>query len=122
VLTGKYQPGQAPPEGSRATDEAGGRTFIQRLLRDDVLERVQRLRPLADEAGLSMTTLALAWVLDEENVASAIIGASRPEQVRDNVQAVGVRLDPALKQKIDEVLAPVAETDPALTKSPNPRG
>jgi aryl-alcohol dehydrogenase-like predicted oxidoreductase len=122
VLTGKYQPGQAPQEGSRATDEAGGRTFIQRLLRDDVLERVQRLRPLADEAGLSMTTLALAWVLDEENVASAIIGASRPEQVRDNVQAVGVRLDPALKQKIDEVLAPVAETDPALTKSPNPRG
>jgi aryl-alcohol dehydrogenase-like predicted oxidoreductase len=69
-----------------------------------------------------MTTLALAWVLEEENVASAIIGASRPEQVRDNVQAVGVRLDPALKQKIDEVLAPVAETDPALTKSPNPRG
>jgi aryl-alcohol dehydrogenase-like predicted oxidoreductase len=122
VLTGKYQPGQAPPEGSRATDEAGGRTFIQRLLRDDVLERVQQLRPLADEAGLSMTTLALAWVLQEENVASAIIGASRPEQVRDNVQAVGVRLDPALKQKIDEVLAPVAETDPALTKSPNPRG
>jgi aryl-alcohol dehydrogenase-like predicted oxidoreductase len=122
VLTGKYQPGQAPPEGSRATDEAGGRTFIQRLLRDDVLERVQQLRPLADEAGLSMTTLALAWVLEEENVASAIIGASRPEQVRDNVQAVGVRLDPALKQKIDEVLAPVAETDPALTKSPNPRG
>jgi aryl-alcohol dehydrogenase-like predicted oxidoreductase len=122
VLTGKYQPGQTPPEGSRATDEAGGAKFIQRLLRDDVLERVQQLRPLADEAGLSMANLALAWVLQEENVASAIIGASRPEQVRENVQAVGVRLDPALKQRIDEVLAPVAETDPALTKSPNPRG
>jgi aryl-alcohol dehydrogenase-like predicted oxidoreductase len=123
VLTGKYQPGQAPPEGSRATDEAGGGArFISRLLRDDVLERVQQLRPLADEAGLSMANLALAWVLQEENVASAIIGASRPEQVRENAQAVGVRLDPALKQRIDEVLAPVAETDPALTKSPNPRG
>jgi aryl-alcohol dehydrogenase-like predicted oxidoreductase len=122
VLTGKYRPGQAPPEGSRATDEAGGAKFIQRLMRDDVLERVQRLRPLADEAGLSMAGLALAWVLQEENVASAIIGASRPEQVHDNVKAVGVRLDPELKRRIDEVLAPVAETDPELTQSPNPRG
>jgi len=123
VLTGKYQPGQAPPEGSRATDEAGGgANFIRRLLRDEVLERVQQLRPLADEAGLSMAGLALAWVLQEENVASAIIGASRPEQVRDNVQAVGVRLDPELRKRMDEILAPVSETDPALTKSPNPRG
>jgi aryl-alcohol dehydrogenase-like predicted oxidoreductase len=122
VLTGKYRPGEQPPEGSRATDEAGGGAqFIQRLLRDDVLERVQQLKPLADEAGLSLPTLALAWVLQEENVASAIIGASRPEQVRDNVEAVGVRLDPGLKTKVDELLAPVAETDPALTQSPNPR-
>ena len=122
VLTGKYQPGQPPPAGSRATDEAGGGArFIRRLLREEVLERVQQLRPLADEAGLSMAGLALAWVLQEENVASAIIGATRPEQVRDNVQAVGVRLDPELKQRIDEILAPVAETDPALTQSPNPR-
>jgi aryl-alcohol dehydrogenase-like predicted oxidoreductase len=82
---------------------------------------VQQLRPLADEAGLSMAGLALAWVLQEENVASAIIGATRPEQVRDNAQAVGVRLDPALKQRVDEILSPVAETDPALTQSPNPR-
>jgi aryl-alcohol dehydrogenase-like predicted oxidoreductase len=123
VLTGKYRPGEAPPEGSRATDEAGGGAqFIRRLLRDEVLERVQRLRPLADEAGLSMAALALAWVLQEDNVASAIIGASRPEQVRDNVAAVGVRLDPELKRQMDELLAPVAETDPALTRSPNPRG
>src|SRR3954464_1866811 len=123
VLTGKYQPGQPHPEGSRATDEAGGGAkFISRLLRDDVLERVQQLRPLADEAGLSMAGLALAWVLQEDNVASAIIGASRPEQVRDNVQAVGVRLDHALKERMDEILAPVSETDPALTQSPNPRG
>src|SRR5918998_1076485 len=122
VLTGKYQPGQPPPAGSRATDEAGGGArFIRRLLRDEVLERVQQLRPLADEAGLSMAGLALAWVLQEENVASAIIGATRPEQVRDNAQAVGVRLDPALKERMDEVLAPVAESDPALTQSPNPR-
>jgi aryl-alcohol dehydrogenase-like predicted oxidoreductase len=123
VLTGKYQPGQPPPRGSRATDETGGGAgFIRRLLRDEVLERVEQLRPLAEEAGLSMAGLALAWVLQEDNVASAIIGASRPEQVRDNVKAVGVRLDPPLKQRMDDILAPVTETDPALTQSPNPRG
>jgi aryl-alcohol dehydrogenase-like predicted oxidoreductase len=123
VLTGKYQPGQPPPEGSRATDQAGGGAgFIERWMRDDVLERVQALRPLADEAGLSMASLALAWVLQEENVASAIIGASRPEQVQDNVNAVGVRLDPELKRRMDEILEPVAATDPALTTSPKPRG
>src|SRR3954454_11328641 len=121
VLTGKYKLGEQPPEGSRATDEAGGAQFIERLLRDDVLERVQQLRPLADEAGLSMPALALAWVLQEDNVASAIIGASRPEQVRNNVKAVGVRLDPDLKRQVDELLAPVSQTDPALTQSPNPR-
>jgi len=123
VLTGKYRPGEPPPEGSRATDEAGGGAgFVARWLRDDVLERVDALRPLADEAGLSLAALALAWALQEENVASAIIGASRPEQVRDNVQAVGVRLDPELRRRMDELLAPVAVTDPALTQSPNPRG
>ncbi len=123
VLTGKYQPGQPPPRGSRATDETGGGAgFIRRLLRDEVLERVEQLRPLAEEAGMSMAGLALAWVLQEDNVASAIIGASRPEQVRDNVKAVGVRLDPPLKQRMDDILAPVTETDPALTQSPNPRG
>jgi len=123
VLTGKYRPGQPPPEGSRATDEhGGGAGFIQRWMRDEVLERVQQLRPLAEQAGLSMAGLALAWVLQEDNVASAIIGASRPQQVRDNVKAVGVRLDPELKARVDEALAPVTETDPALTQSPNPRG
>ena len=122
VLTGKYQPGRPLPEGSRATDESGGAGFIEQLLRDEVLERVQQLSPLADEAGLSMAGLALAWVLQEENVASAIIGASRPEQVRDNAAAVGVRLDPELKRRMDDILAPITETDPALTQSPNPRG
>ena len=122
VLTGKYRPGEQPPEGSRATDEAGGGAqFIERLMRDDVLERVQQLVPLAEEAGLTLPTLALAWVLQEDNVAAAIIGASRPEQVRDNVKAVGVRLDPELKDRVDELLAPVAQTDPELTQSPNPR-
>jgi aryl-alcohol dehydrogenase-like predicted oxidoreductase len=122
VLTGKYQPGQPLPEGSRATDESGGGAkFIAKLLRDEVLERVQHLRPIAEEAGLSMSSLALAWVLQESNVASAIIGASRPEQVRDNATAAGVGLDPELKQRIDDILEPVAETDPALTQSPNPR-
>ncbi|MGN6330910.1 MAG: aldo/keto reductase family protein [Motilibacteraceae bacterium] len=115
VLTGKYLPGQPPPAGSRATDEKGGANFVKRLLRDDVLERVQQLKPIADEAGLSMAALAVAWVLTNDNVSTAIIGASRPEQVKDNVTASGKPLDPALKAKMDEILAPVAETDPSLT-------
>ncbi|MCZ2810161.1 aldo/keto reductase family protein [Modestobacter sp. VKM Ac-2979] len=122
VLTGKYLPGQPVPEGSRATDEkGGGANMIARWLKDDVLERVQELKPIADDLGLTMATLAVAWVLQEENVAAAIIGASRPEQVTDNVKASGVRLDDDVKRRIDEVLAPVALTDPALTKSPDPR-
>jgi aryl-alcohol dehydrogenase-like predicted oxidoreductase len=122
VLTGKYLPGQPVPEGSRATDEKGGGAgFISRWLKDDVLDRVQQLRPIADDLGLSMAALAVAWVLQEDNVAAAIIGASRPEQVRDNVRASGVRLDADVKARIDEVLAPVALTDPALTRSPDPR-
>ena len=123
VLTGKYLPGQAPPAGSRATDEkGGGANFISRWLRDDVLERVQELQPIAADLGLSMAALAVAWVLQEENVAAAIIGASRPEQVTDNVQAAGVRLDAEVKARIDDVLAPVAQTDPELTQSPRLRG
>jgi len=120
VLTGKYRPGQPPPAGSRATDPAGS-GFIQRWLRDDVLERVQRLAPLAAEAGLTMAQLAIAWVLQNPNVSSAIIGATRPEQVRDNVKASGVKLDAELMQKIDEVLGPVVERDPAKTVSPPTR-
>ncbi|WP_448613857.1 aldo/keto reductase family protein [Modestobacter sp. URMC 112] len=122
VLTGKYRPGEPVPEGSRATDEkGGGARFIQRWMKDDVLERVQELEPVAADLGLSMGALALAWVLQEENVAAAIIGASRPEQVTDNVKASGVRLDPEVKRRIDDVLAPVAVTDPAITRSPDPR-
>jgi aryl-alcohol dehydrogenase-like predicted oxidoreductase len=122
VLTGKYLPGQAPPAGSRATDEeSGGAGFIKRLLNDDVLTRVQRLRPIADEAGLSMAQLAVAWVLQNPNVSAAIIGASRPEQVHDNARAAGVRLDKELLERIDEILEPVVERDPAKTVSPQRR-
>ncbi|MEP9365657.1 aldo/keto reductase family protein [Nocardioides sp. CN2-186] len=121
VLTGKYLPGQAPPQGSRATDEKGGDKMISRWLQDDVLERVQQLKPIADEAGLSMAQLAVAWVLQNDNVSSAIIGASRPEQVTDNAKASGVVLDEATLKAIDEVVDPVVERDPAKTQSPQTR-
>lgn len=121
VLTGKYLPGQPPPTGSRATDEKSGASFISRLLTDEVLGTVQRLKPLAEQAGLSMGQLAIAWVLQNPNVSSAIIGASRPEQVRDNVAAAGVRLDADLLKAIDEIVAPIAERDPARTESPAKR-
>jgi len=120
VLTGKYRPGQPPPEGSRATDEIGAK-MIARLLADETLERVQRLRPLADQAGLSMAALAVAWVLQHPSVASAIVGASRPEQVRQSVAASGVVLDADVLKAIDEVLEPVSERDPELTQSPTTR-
>jgi aryl-alcohol dehydrogenase-like predicted oxidoreductase len=123
VLTGKYRPGEQPPAGSRATDEKGGADMIKRWMRDDVLERVQQLVPLADEAGLSMAQLAVAWVLQNDNVASAIIGASRPEQVQDSVAAVAVTLEDDLMGKIDKVLDPVVERDPGktLVNAPKPR-
>lgn len=121
VLTGKYKPGQAPDEGSRAADEKGGADMIKRWMSDDVLTGVQKLQPLADEAGLSMAQLSIAWVLQNRNVASAIIGASRPEQVESNVAAAGVTLEPALLKKIDEAVGHLAETDPAKTTSPDKR-
>ncbi len=114
VLTGKYQPGQPPPSGSRASDADAGR-FVQNWLRDEVLTRVQQLRPIADDLGLSMAQLALAWVLQNSNVAAAIIGATRPEQVRDNVTAAGVRLEPDVMARVDEALGDVVERDPAKT-------
>jgi aryl-alcohol dehydrogenase-like predicted oxidoreductase len=120
VLTGKYQPGAAPPDSSRATAPAGSR-FISRLLRDDTLTAVQRLRPIAEEAGLSMAQLAVAWTLQNANVSAAIIGATRPEQVRDNVKAAGVRLDPGLMKRIDEALGDAVVRDPARTASPPSR-
>jgi aryl-alcohol dehydrogenase-like predicted oxidoreductase len=95
--------------------------MIKRWLSDDVLERVQQLEPLAKEAGLSMAQLAVAWVLQNDNVASAIIGASRPEQVEDNAAASGVKLSDELLSKIDEVLDPLVERDPARTLQSSPR-
>jgi aryl-alcohol dehydrogenase-like predicted oxidoreductase len=104
VLTGKYAPGAPPPAGSRATnDDMNG--FIDRLLAPPVLEAVQRLRPLADEAGLSLAQFALAWVLREPNVASAIIGASRPGQVDENAAAADATVDPALFTQAEAILA-----------------
>jgi len=121
ALTGKYLPGQPAPAGSRATDDKGGADMISRWLQDDVLERVQQLRPIADDAGLSLAQLAIAWVLQNPNVSSAIIGASRPEQVSENVKAAGWALDAALMAAIDEVVGPVVERDPARTQSPRRR-
>ena len=121
VLTGKYRPGEDYPAGSRATDDKGGADMISRWLKDDVLERVQQLRPLADEAGLSLATLAVAWVLQNRNVSAAIIGASRPEQVTENVKAAGTKLDADLLTRIDEVLGTVVQRDPSKTQSPAKR-
>jgi aryl-alcohol dehydrogenase-like predicted oxidoreductase len=121
VLTGKYRPGEQPPAGSRATDDKGGANMIMRWMSDDVLNRVQQLVPLAQEAGLSMAQLAIAWVLQNDNVATAIIGASRPEQVYDNVQAAGVKLPADLLSKIDEIVDPIVERDPAKTLERSPK-
>jgi aryl-alcohol dehydrogenase-like predicted oxidoreductase len=121
VLTGKYVPGRPPPPGSRATDEKSGAGFIARFMSDEVLSTVQRLKPIAEQAGLTMAQLAIAWVLQNPNVASAIVGATRPEQVRDNVAASGVKLDIDLLKAIDEVVEPIVVRDPAETVSPRRR-
>ena len=121
VLTGKYLPGQQPPEGSRATDEKGGATFIKRFLTDDVLTRVQELKPIADEVDLSLSQLAVAWVLQNPNVSSAIVGASRPEQVTENVKAAGVTLEDELMTRIDEVLGDAVYRDASFNASPRSR-
>lgn len=121
VLTGKYLPGAPLPAGSRATDEKGGAQTVRRFLdHPDVLTRVQNLKPVADELGLSMAQLAVAWVLQNENVAAAIIGASRPEQVAENVKASGVVIPPELMARIDEVLGDVVVRDPQETYSSSP--
>jgi aryl-alcohol dehydrogenase-like predicted oxidoreductase len=121
VLSGKYRPGQPPPAGSRATDEKSGAMFIQRFMNDDVLSRVQSLAPIAEQAGLTMAQLAITWVLQNPNVSSAIVGATRPEQLADNVKASGVRLDAEVLKAIDAALDPIVERDPARTESPSQR-
>jgi aryl-alcohol dehydrogenase-like predicted oxidoreductase len=121
ALTGKYKPGEQPPEGSRATDDKGGSDMISRWMRDDVLERVQQLGPIAEDAGLSLAQLAVAWVLQNPNVSSAIVGASRPEQVSENVRAAGVTLDDELMRRIDEILDDVVYRDASFNASPKTR-
>jgi 1-deoxyxylulose-5-phosphate synthase len=110
ILTGKYRPGEAPPPGSRAADERSNFS-LGRFFNDETLGAVQLLRPIADGLGVTLAELALAWVLREPNVASAIVGASRPEQVEQNVAASGIRLDDATLAAVDDVLADVVRTD-----------
>ena len=120
ILTGKYAPGQPPPEGSRATDH-GGSENIGWMLRDEVLEPVQAFAALAREAGHTPATVALAWVLQNQNVSTAILGATRPEQVVENVKAIDVELEPDLLRAIDQVLEPTVLRDPGFTLSPETR-
>jgi aryl-alcohol dehydrogenase-like predicted oxidoreductase len=120
VLSGKYVPGQAPPPGSRATDEKGGANIISMWMSDDVLRRVQNLRPIAGNLGLTMAQLAVAWVLQNDNVAAALIGASRPEQVRENVNAAGVEIPADVMKQIDNALGDVVTSDPAMVAQSTP--
>jgi aryl-alcohol dehydrogenase-like predicted oxidoreductase len=121
VLTGKYKPGAKPPAGSRATDKKSGAGMISRWMRDEVLEAVQKLQPVADSVGLTMSQLAIAWVLQNDNVSSAIMGATKPSQVKENVKASGVKLDASVMSAIDSALGTLPERDPKQNISPNPR-
>lgn len=120
VLSGKYLPGQQPDPESRAGHDATKR-MIAGLMTDEILEAVQKLRPIAEGVDLSMAQLAIAWVLQNDNVASALVGASRPEQVAENVKAAGVKLDADVMSAIDEALAGVVQSDPALTAKNAPQ-
>jgi len=120
VLTGKYLPGQPVPAGSRAADEKVN-GFIQKWLTDEVLTRVQQLKPLADELGITMAQFALAWVLQNKNVSSAIVGATSPEQITSNIGAVGVEIPQEIMDKVTEILGPVIVNDPKETRAPEAR-
>jgi aryl-alcohol dehydrogenase-like predicted oxidoreductase len=121
VLSGKYLPGQPAPAGSRATDEKGGAQTISRFMNDETLTAVQNLKPVADELGLSMAQLSVAWVLQNDNVAAALVGASRPEQVAENVKASGVTIPAELMKQIDAALEDVVVRDPAKTLENMPK-
>jgi aryl-alcohol dehydrogenase-like predicted oxidoreductase len=121
VLSGKYLPGHPVPPGSRATDDAGGgATYISLFLKERTLEAVQRLKPIAQEAGLTMPQLAIAWVLQNPNVAAALVGASRPEQLADTVKASGVALDADILAAIDTALGDVVNRDAEHTYESSP--
>jgi len=121
VLTGKYLPGKKVPAGSRARDKKSGANMISRWMRDDVLTAVQKLKPVADKAGLSMSQLAIAWVLQNPNVSSAIMGATTPKQVKENVKAAGVKLSADTMKAIDGALGKLPEYDPKKNESPKTR-
>lgn len=121
VLTGKYLPGQKVPAGSRATDKKSGAGMIARWLDDTILTAVQNLRPIAEEAGLTMGQLSIAWVLQNPNVSAAIMGATKPSQVKENVKAAGVKLSVDQMKAIDKALGNIPERDPKKNVSPNPR-
>jgi aryl-alcohol dehydrogenase-like predicted oxidoreductase len=121
ILSGKYRPGEPPPEGSRATHESEGARFVRRVLRDDVLIRIQQLAPLAQAESLTMAQLAVAWVLQNDNVASAITGGSRPDQVTSNAAVAGRKLSPETMAGIDSVLSSVIETDRAMVGATSPK-
>ena len=121
VLTGKYLPGKKPPMGSRATDKKSGAGMIAGWMRDEVLIAVQNLKPIADGVGLSMSQLALAWALQNQNVSAVIMGATKPAQVKENAKASGVKLEHSVMQAIDAVLGDLPETDPKKNASPHPR-
>jgi aryl-alcohol dehydrogenase-like predicted oxidoreductase len=121
VLSAKYQPGTPPPAGSRATDQKGGAGMIERWMKDDVLTAVQDLVPIAEGVGLTPAQLAVAWVLQNDNVASAIVGASRPEQVHENVKAAGVKLESSVMDQIEKTLAFVTTRDAAKTAENAPK-
>lgn len=121
VLTGKYKAGEPVPEGSRATDKNGGADMVSRWLTDAVLNAVAKLEPIAADMKLTMSQLAIAWTLSNPNVASAIVGASRPEQITENAQAAGITLPEDVLSAIDYALGDLVQTDAALTVSPQPR-
>ena len=123
ALTGKYKSGQPVPEGSRATDEDGGgaESIRSRYLQDDKLTAIAKLEPIAAELGITMAQLAIAWVLANDNVATALVGASRPEQIASNAEAAGATLDTDVLTRIDDILGDLPETDPNKTQSPATR-
>lgn len=121
VLTGKYLPGKKPPAGSRATDKKSGAKFISGWMRDEVLNAVQQLKPIADAHDLSLSQLALAWVLQNENVSCAIMGATKPSQVKENVKASGVKLSADVMKSIDVVLGDLPEKKTNHDPTPRPR-
>ncbi len=121
VLTGKYLPGQKSPSGSRATDKKGGANMIKGMMTEPILTAVQKLIPIAAKVDLTPAQLAIAWVLQNPNVSSAIIGATKPSQIKENVKASGVKLDQSIMAEIDTALSGVVITDPSKTVSPKPR-